>query len=441
MGHCCLARASWPEIDLREKPGMGMVSMKKGYSVSLLMLVWVASACSFAGPPATSGGETPSPAAPDIYASPTLAVKSPTPSVSLTPVQPEATRGIAVSLPAPVCVLDPEKMAVIRLDPEGVTSATVSPPGLAVTGYDTRVEDATFVYSTAGGQLLFHEGDEVRSILQIPPPSEVEFSIKSFKLSPDGTKVAVSITIDGWQTDNDSAPIVQQNSGLFIIDLENGHKSKLVSHIYPNAEAGEDVVDVSIYIDPLWSPDGKAIFTKTVNWEWLSVAWIYPIDGPRVEIHRPADILAWSEGSWSSDSRFLMLSGRTYADVSTLDRVDRSTETVQTLLDGIEEQTYILNSHVDEDRVLFTASTSDRAEFHLYEGRIAGDAFTYQVAGYGEAICSPFRLVWDSKGEYGILSCGDSIRAISSDGTLNTEFSGLIPDINLAQLRQFGWCD
>ncbi|MFQ5944443.1 MAG: hypothetical protein ACE5JF_12905 [Anaerolineales bacterium] len=331
-------------------------------------------------------------------------------------------------------------MAIIRIEPDDAATKVVSPQGIAITDYDTRVKDGKFVYSTTGGELLLDDGDKVRSLLQVSPSSGNEFSIDSFRLSPDGTKVAVSITFDGWETNNASESIVEEIAGIFILNLESGDKAKLISHNYPNPEAGDSVVDVTFYIDPLWSPDGEAIFTKTVNWEWHSVAWIYPINEPGIEIHRPVEELAWSEGYWSSDSRFLLLSGRTYSVRSNLDRVDRSTGSVETLIDGFLDQTYILSSHVAENQVLFTASSADQPEYHLYEGLIAGDVFTYDVAGYGDALCSQFKLVWDSRGEYGILSCGDSIRAISSDGTVNIEFSHLIPATNLALIDQFGWC-
>ena len=414
--------------------------MKRKYSFSLIVLAWVVSACSSPDPSATNSDVVPSNSPALLIASPTLPVESPEPSESPTALQPEATREIAISLPAPVCLLDPEKMAVIRIEPDDLTSEIVSPRSTAITDFDTRIEDGKFVYSTVGGELLLDDDDEVRSVFQVSPSNGYEFSIDSFELSPDGTKVAVSVTFEGWETNNESISIVEENAGLYILNLENGDETKLLSHNYPNSEAGESVVDGTIFIDPLWSPDGEAIFMKTINWEWYSVAWIYPIDEPGENLHRPVDIIAWSEGSWSSDSTFLLLSGRTYSDVSNLDRVDRSSESVETLIDGFEEQTYISDSHVVENRILFTGSSSDRPDFHIYDGLIAADTFTFEVAGYSDALCSTFKIVWDSKGEYGILSCGTSIRTISSDGTLNFEFSHLIPDTNLAELEQFGWC-
>jgi len=205
-------------------------------------------------------------------------------------------------LPTSLYVLNPRydspNRGVWRLDP-GVTEAVrVTPPDLQVTAFDVWPDDGRMAYGTQDGRLyLVMPEQELRLLYDVGQQSDYAFSIDSLAWSPDGSQLAYSLLYQDWETDFESRPNVESLSGLWLLNLQDGAQTRLLSNQHPDEDVG-DWPYGRIYTDPIWSPDGTALILRVGHWEGSDVAWLDPAgyQPDETNLHDPPELF-WQHGS------------------------------------------------------------------------------------------------------------------------------------------------
>lgn len=234
-----------------------------------------------------------------------------------------------------------------------------------------------------------------------------------------------------WGTDAGSQPIVEQLSGLWLLNLEDDARTRLVSNRHPSKGA-DDWPNGHMYTDPIWSPDGTALILRVGHWEGSDIAWLDPLNyqSDEANLHDLPEQF-WRHGSWTRDGQALLLSGTPYSDIDNLDRVDRLMGESERLVDGPAQGLHVWSAWDLPAGIAFVASSDYAGEDRLYLGRQDADEFVYTPAGSNHPLCNSYysNAAWDPSGYLALVACGDQVRLISLDGIVDVD---LTPFLGLA---------
>jgi hypothetical protein len=312
---------------------------------------------------------------------------------------------------------DGYRRSVWRLDPGDTQVERVTAPELDVPSFDIWPGDGRVAYATEMGQ-LYWAMPEQEPLLLYDASGQAEDTpmIESVAWSPEGDQLAFTLRHLSEQIKSD---------GLWLLALGDERPTKLLGNRYLDPYTG-NVNDVRVITRPVWSPDGSALLLTGQYWEWTDVLWLDPValDPSGANLHDPPGDI-WLNGSWTGDSRSILLSGIGYSQYGDLALVQRETGESELLISGEAEGLFVHNAHELQAGIAFLASdAASPQDTRLYVGARIDGGFTFAAAGPDRGLCGSGYvrdIAWDLAGELAVISCDKGARLISLDGAVDVD--------------------
>ena len=299
---------------------------------------------------------------------PPTATTTPLPTATITPAP-------VIDLPGPLYVLAEEEFEkggpLMLLKPGASAAVQVPTASEAISRFDLSPVDGRLAFGTVSGKIfVINPGEEPKMVADPSMNASHPVTITGLQWSPDGQRLAYTVAFQQFHDAFQKAEYPVEPTGVWVLDLDDPNPLWLLSNSYL------DVGWVSLFYDPVWSPDGKALAVERRTWEHNASVWFYPIQP--VQTIYEAHETEYIDFSWATDSKGLFLGAMGYTDYVNLIWSSRENGDMELLLDGPKMGWWIGQPYALDTGIAFFAVTdTQRKSKGMFYGRYEADTFIW----------------------------------------------------------------